>query len=67
MIRDHASPDHVPDVIVQLPALPMTLNGKRSERAARDAIAGRPVANAAALANPDVLDLLGAMDDLRVD
>jgi acetoacetyl-CoA synthetase len=66
-VRDQRSADHVPGVIVALPELPMTLNGKRSERAARDAIAGRELVNRAALKNPDVLQLLRDAEVLRVE
>lgn len=66
-VRDQRSADHVPSVIVPLPALPMTLNGKRSERAARDAIAGRRLVNRAALRNPEVLDALHDAEALRVE
>ena len=59
-VRDRASADHVPAVIADVPGLPVTVNGKLSERAARDAIAGRAVANAAALRNPEILRLLAS-------
>ena len=35
-----ASPLHVPSVVVAVPDLPRTHNGKDSERAARDAVEG---------------------------
>jgi acetoacetyl-CoA synthetase len=53
-----ASPAHVPDVILAVDALPVTHSGKPSEAAARDAINGLPVANAAALRNPECLDVI---------
>ncbi|NPT55611.1 acetoacetate--CoA ligase [Paraburkholderia sp. 5N] len=53
-----ASPAHVPDVILAVDALPVTHSGKPSEAAARDAINGLPVANAAALRNPACLDVI---------
>jgi acetoacetyl-CoA synthetase len=49
---------HVPSVIAQLDELPETHNGKRAERAARDAANGNPVANVDALRNPGVLDVI---------
>ncbi|HEY1738937.1 MAG TPA: thioesterase domain-containing protein, partial [Acidimicrobiia bacterium] len=51
-----ASPLHVPKMIVEVDELPRTHSGKGSERAARDAVNGVPVVNAAALANPGSLD-----------
>ena len=53
-----ASPAHVPDVILAVDALPVTHSGKPSEAAARNAINGLPVANAAALRNPACLDVI---------
>ena len=45
----------MPALIVAVEALPLTTNGKRSERAARDAVNGRDPDNAGALANPGSL------------
>ena len=58
-----ASSVHVPAVIAQVPGLPQTLNGKYSERAARDVANGREVVNRAALRNPEVLDAIAAVID----
>ncbi|HYO35920.1 MAG TPA: acetoacetate--CoA ligase [Geodermatophilus sp.] len=55
-LRQEASPAHVPSVVAAVPALPVTHNGKRSERAARDALNGDPVVNAGALRDPACLD-----------
>ncbi len=66
-IRDRTSADHVPAAIADVAELPATLNGKRSERAARDAVAGRPVINASALRNPHILDQLRDHPALRLD
>jgi acetoacetyl-CoA synthetase len=52
------SPAHVPAAIAQVDELPMTHSGKRSERAACDALSGRPVKNLEALRNPGCLDAL---------
>jgi len=59
-LRSQASPAHVPALVVAVPELPLTHNGKRSERAARDAVNGDPVVNAAALRNPGCLDAIRA-------
>jgi acetoacetyl-CoA synthetase len=55
-LRRRASAAHVPSLVVAVPELPLTHNGKRSERAARDAVNGDPVANLSALRNPGSLD-----------
>jgi acetoacetyl-CoA synthetase len=59
-LREQASPAHVPALVAAVPELPLTHNGKRSERAARDAVNGDPVANAGALRSPACLDAIRA-------
>jgi acetoacetyl-CoA synthetase len=54
-IATNASPSHMPALIAQVEELPVTHSGKRSERAARDTVNGRPVGNPQALANPESL------------
>ncbi|MGF6313690.1 acetoacetyl-CoA synthetase [Bradyrhizobium sp. i1.8.4] len=54
------SPAFVPARIAQVDALPVTLSGKRSEAAARDAVNARPVRNRDALQNPECLDGIAA-------
>jgi acetoacetyl-CoA synthetase len=54
-LRRETSPAHVPSVLAAVPELPITHNGKRSERAARDAVNGERIANEAALRNPACL------------
>ena len=55
-LRHRASAAHVPALVVAVPELPLTHNGKRSERAARDAVNGDPVGNVDALRNPASLE-----------
>jgi acetoacetyl-CoA synthetase len=64
-LSQKASPVHVPAVIAQVSGLPQTLNGKYSERAARDIVNGRAPPNRAALKNPEVLDELRAHPALQ--
>jgi acetoacetyl-CoA synthetase len=64
-IGRRASTVHVPDAIAQVAELPLTHNGKLSERAAADAINGREVVNLAALRNPECLELIAAHPALR--
>jgi acetoacetyl-CoA synthetase len=56
VVREGATPRHVPAVIEAVPALPRTVSGKVSEIAVRRAIHGLPVENADALANPEALE-----------
>jgi acetoacetyl-CoA synthetase len=57
-LRHNASPAHVPSLTLAVPELPVTHNGKASERAARDAVNGDVVANEAALRNPGCLAVI---------
>ena len=51
-LRVRASTAHVPSLVLAVPDLPRTHNGKPSERAARDVLNGVEPANVAALSNP---------------
>jgi acetoacetyl-CoA synthetase len=52
------SPAHVPDRIIAVDQLPVTHNGKLSESAARNAVNGVQIVNAASLRNPGCLDTI---------
>jgi len=56
VLRENASPRHVPAVIMQVPDIPYTLNMKKVESAVTNIIHGRPVMNRDALGNPQCLD-----------
>jgi acetoacetyl-CoA synthetase len=55
-LRREESPRHVPAWIVQAPAIPRTISGKIVEKAVALALAGQPVDNLDALADPAALD-----------
>jgi acetoacetyl-CoA synthetase len=57
VIRDNASPRHVPARILQVTDIPRTKSGKIVELAVREVVHGRPVKNQEALANPEALEL----------
>jgi len=59
-LREHCSPRHVPAVMLAVEDLPRTLTGKLAEIAVADTVAGRPVRNRDALANPEALDAIAA-------
>jgi acetoacetyl-CoA synthetase len=65
VIRENASPHHVPKVIVQVSDIPRTISGKITEMAVRDVVHGRPVKNTDALANPHALELYRDIPELR--
>ncbi len=56
ILRENASPRHVPDQIIEVPDIPYTLNMKKVESAVTNIVHGRPVTNRDALANPESLD-----------
>ena len=60
-IRDATSPRHVPHHIFAVSDIPYTISGKKVEAAVRDVLAGRPVPNRDALANPTSLDEYGRL------
>lgn len=58
LLAQNGTAAHVPGLIVEVEQLPTTYSGKRSEHAARDALAGRIVSNTYALSNPASLDVI---------
>jgi acetoacetyl-CoA synthetase len=54
-LREHASPRHVPAVVLQVSDIPRTKSGKIVELAVRNVVHGEPVKNIEALANPEAL------------
>ncbi len=61
-----ASPAHVPAVIADVDDLPTTHSGKKSTRAARDAINGRQTPNLPALRNPQTVRAIAEHSALQV-
>ena len=55
MIRTGASPRHVPAIILQVPDVPRTINGKLVEIAVRQVVEGQTVKNKDSIANPETL------------
>ena len=65
-VREHCSPRHVPDRIVQIPEVPRTLSNKKLEVPVKKILLGAAPESAASrdsLANPDALDWIA---DFRV-
>ena len=65
VVRENATPRHVPARIVQVSDIPRTVSGKIVELAVRNIIHGRPVKNVDALANPEALDLFRNLPELQ--
>ena len=67
ILRNNASPRHVPAKIIETPAVPYTLNMKKVELAVKKVIEGQPVLNKDALGNPESLDFYGNLKELQED
>ena len=65
-VRKNCTPRHVPAKIVAVADIPRTRSGKITELAVRDAVHGRAVKNAEALANPEALALYRNLPELQV-
>lgn len=72
-LRKEYTPRHVPDKIIQVPAIPTTLTGKKLEVPVRRILAGVPLekaANTSAMADPAALDAFceyaRTQDDYRI-
>ncbi len=65
VVRENATPRHVPAVVIQVSDIPRTVSGKIAELAVRDVVHNRPVKNIDALANPEALDLYRDLPALR--
>jgi acetoacetyl-CoA synthetase len=65
VIRENATPRHVPARIVQVSDIPRTVSGKIVELAVKNVIHNRPVKNTDALANPEALELFRNLPELQ--
>jgi len=65
VIRDNATPRHVPAKILQVADIPRTKSGKIVELAVRNVVHGEPVKNVEALANPEALDYFRNRSELK--
>jgi acetoacetyl-CoA synthetase len=66
VIRQGATPRHVPAKVIAVADIPRTKSGKLVELAVREVVHGRPVHNREALANPQALELYENLASLRV-
>ena len=64
LIRQKASPRHVPSKIFQVDDFPRTRSGKISELAVKDIIHGKEIKNTEALINPEILNNFRNFKDL---
>ena len=64
LIRQKASPRHVPSKIFQVNDFPRTRSGKISELAVKDIIHGKEIKNTEALINPEILNIFKEFSDL---
>ena len=67
-IRNEYSPRHVPDEIIQVPDIPYTISGKKTETPVKKVLMGKnpaEVVNAGALKNPTSMDFFIALAKSR--
>jgi acetoacetyl-CoA synthetase len=67
LLREEASPRHVPAKILAVPDIPYTLNMKKVELAVKKVIQGQAVLNNDALKNPESLDYFANLKELQED
>ncbi|MBI3375512.1 MAG: acetoacetate--CoA ligase [Betaproteobacteria bacterium] len=65
-VREHTTPRHVPDKIIQVSDIPRTKNNKVVELAVKAVVHGWPVKNTDALSNPEALALYSGLAELAV-
>ena len=65
VIRENASPRHVPARICSVPDIPRTRSGKIVELAVRSMVHGEPVHNIESLANPEALEYFRSRPELQ--
>jgi acetoacetyl-CoA synthetase len=64
-IRTQLSPRHVPAIIVQVPDIPHTINGKKVEVAVKRIISGETVIPSGTLRNPESLEIFYNIPELK--
>jgi acetoacetyl-CoA synthetase len=67
VIRTRASPRHVPDEIIQVPAVPHTLTGKRLEAPVKRILLGTPAGSAVNAGSIDRPELLSMYAELSAE
>jgi len=67
VIRENATPRHVPAKILAVPEIPRTKSGKIVELAVRSVVHGEAVKNTEALANPEALAHFRGLSELDED
>ena len=65
-IRKNLSARHVPTLILPISDIPYTVNGKKVEVAVKKILAGQPVKNQGALANPECLELFKKIPEIKI-
>ncbi|MBT8069373.1 MAG: acetoacetate--CoA ligase, partial [Gammaproteobacteria bacterium] len=65
VVRENATPRHVPAKIIQVSDIPRTISGKIVELAVRNIVHGRNVKNVDALANPEALEFYRELPELQ--
>ncbi|TGN17373.1 acetoacetate--CoA ligase [Leptospira idonii] len=64
-IKNQTSPRHVPSLVLSVPDIPYTVNGKKVEIAVKQTVQGETVKNQNALANPEALEAFRNFSELK--
>jgi len=64
-IRKNTTPRHVPEIIISVPEMPKTRNGKLVELAVRDVVEGKSIKNKDSLMNPQALTYFDNLPELK--
>lgn len=67
LIREHLSPRHVPAIILSVPDIPYTVNGKKVEVAIKRILAGESIPTSGAIVNPQSLQYFYDLLPLLLD
>lgn len=67
VIRENATPRHVPSKIIKVRGIPKTNNGKIVELAVKNVIHGKPVVNMDSIEDPSLLDDFRNLPELQED
>ena len=66
-IRDSLSQRHVPKFVVEVPEIPVTVNGKKVEIAVKKLISGRNMEISSTVANPECLEYYRRFKELDTE
>lgn len=67
LIKIELSPKHVPKLVLSVPDIPYTMNGKKIEVAVKNIIEGKEITNRDSIINPESIDFFLSLPELFRD